>query len=253
MGDLQQKNLRILSRDAIKYIAAAAMLLNHIANVFMKPGTLWFEVFCDIGYLTAPVMCYFLVEGYQFTRSKKKYAQRLFAFAVLSQFPFYLAMGQIFSQEVGADFCGLNMLFTLLICFGILWTREQVKNIFLRYSIIGILILCSTVCDWAVLAPVYVLLFVRAGKSESRKRKAFAIAAVLFGGLYFLGGVGTIPLSLNLLLSAGNLMGPALAGILILFFYNGQKAKRGAGFSKWFFYVFYPVHLLVLGIIRVCL
>ena len=81
-----------MNRDTIKYIAMFTMLLNHIANVFLTPGTLLFEVFVDVGYFTAITMCYFLVEGYGYTHSKEKYGKRLFLFAVLSQVPFNLAL-----------------------------------------------------------------------------------------------------------------------------------------------------------------
>ena len=51
----------MLNRDTIKYLAILAMLLNHIANLFLTPGTLFCEIFLDIGYFTAITMCYFLV------------------------------------------------------------------------------------------------------------------------------------------------------------------------------------------------
>ena len=71
-----------LNRDQIKYIAVFTMLLNHVANIFLQPGTFACEALKDIGYFTAPVMCWFLVEGYRYTRSVKKYAGRLLIFAV---------------------------------------------------------------------------------------------------------------------------------------------------------------------------
>ena len=51
-----------LNRDQIKYIAVFTMLLNHVANIFLQPGTFACEALKDIGYFTAPVMCWFLVE-----------------------------------------------------------------------------------------------------------------------------------------------------------------------------------------------
>ena len=47
--------------------------------------------------------------------------------------------------------------------------------------------------------------------------------------------------------------GPALAAIAICCFYNGQRATRGRTAAKWFFYIFYPAHLAVLGVIRIIL
>ena len=71
---------KILNRDAIKYIAMFLMLLNHISTIFMKSGKLWSELFIDLGYFTAIVMCYFLVEGYQYTHSKKELCNQIVNF-----------------------------------------------------------------------------------------------------------------------------------------------------------------------------
>ena len=105
-----------MSRDTIKYIAMLTMLINHIANVFLPAG-MWYTNLClYIGYFTAVTMCYFLVEGYGYTRSKRKYAGRLLGFAVLAQLPYQLA----FPENGIAGFVQFNMLFTLLLCFLVL-------------------------------------------------------------------------------------------------------------------------------------
>ena len=44
--------------------------------------------------------------------------------------------------------------------------------------------------------------------------------------------------------------GIAASAIVILFCYNGKRARRGRTFSKWFFYIFYPGHLLVLYLLK---
>ena len=41
-----------------------------------------------------------------------------------------------------------------------------------------------------------------------------------------------------------------LAGLVIVYLYNGEKGSSGSGFSRWFFYIFYPAHLLLLGVMR---
>ncbi len=241
---------QILNRDTIKYIAMLTMLLNHIANVFLEPGTILSTIFLDLGYFTAPVMCYFLVEGYHYTRSKRKYAQRLALFALLSEIPFCLAFSQVYTGARILSFCGFNMIFTLLLCFGILYVREQMPDGFRKSLSMVLLFFLSLFSDWAVLAPLFTLLFARAGKDKRKIKNAFVIVAVVFAVLNFQYS-GRILLDLvQALLSA---CGIVLAGIVIVYLYNGKRMERGKTFSKWFFYLFYPVHLLILGVIRIAL
>lgn len=134
---------RILNRDIIKYIAMITMLLNHISTVFMEPGTFLAEVFLDIGYFTAITMCYFLVEGFHHTRSRKKYGQRLAVFALISEIPYCLA----FTEQGVIEFYGLNMIFTLLLCFWILCAMENIPAGPVRNILIALLIFLSLFCD----------------------------------------------------------------------------------------------------------
>ena len=59
-----KENYRILNRDAIKYIAAFTMLLNHVALIWMRPESVVANIFENIGYFTAITTCYFLVEDF---------------------------------------------------------------------------------------------------------------------------------------------------------------------------------------------
>lgn len=241
-------NCKILNRDAIKYIAMLTMLLNHISTIFMKSGNFLSELFLDIGYFTAITMCYFLVEGFQHTHSKKNYAIRLTAFALVSEIPYCLA----FTQNEVLKLQTLNMLFTLLICFFILIVIEKVSNKFLKViSILGLTLL-SLFCDWALLAPIFTLLFVWSSGSRNKLKCTFVISAVLFGLFNFAGGIGRFAMAANIVYALGSMSGIALAAIVITYFYNGKRMEKGKTFSKWFFYLFYPLHLLILGLIRIC-
>ena len=164
-----------MSRDSIKMLAMLTMLLNHIANALLPAGAPLTNLFLCIGYFTAVTMCYFLVEGYGYTHSKRRYAGRLLGFAVLAQLPYQLA----FPENGMAGFVQFNMLFTLLLCFLILLVQEKVSDPILRGAAIVLLICASLFCDWALLAPVFTLLFSWAGASRPRKKLAFVIAALL--------------------------------------------------------------------------
>ena len=276
-----------MTRDTIKYIAMFTMLLNHIANIFLEPGTLLFEVLVDVGYFTAITMCYFLVEGYGYTRSKEKYGKRLLLFAALSQLPFNLA----FTENGVLEFTGMNMIFTLFLCFLILYVREKMSAGGSRNLCICVLVLASFRSDWALLAPLFTLGFaeakavgvpagrtavtqerrtdVKAVKQSEREQRggisnqevsrrkalwtAFGKAMLIFWLLNFMEDYGNMALGSCLLRSAGATMGILLSAICIIYFYNGKRAQKGQKFAKWFFYIFYPAHLLVLGVLRIVL
>ncbi len=240
-------NMRILNRDVIKYMAIAAMLLNHIAFIFLEPGTAAKEVLTDIGYFTGITMCWFLVEGYRYTRSRRRYAQRLFLFALLSQIPYCLA----FTKQGVLEFAGFNMIFTLFICFVIVHVMTQWADRPWSGLLVLALVFSTTYSDWGILGPVITVLFARAGTSQYEMKRAWVRSVCLFGLVNFLEFIRADGIGISALRSLGSMVAPALAGICILCLYNGKRAPRGSVFSKWFFYVFYPGHLLVLGIIRI--
>lgn len=234
---------KTLTRDAIKGIAMVTMLLNHISQIFMTSGTFWAEVFLNLGWFTLITMCYFLVEGYGYTRDKRRYALRLGVFAVISQPAYILA----FPEE---GWYKLNILFTLLLCFGLLAVQEKIAQRAPRIAVTVMILAVSLVCDWALLAPAFTLLFAWAVGDALKRKRAFLVATLLFGATNLLGGVGRFTFAVNLGYALAAMSGMVLAAIIICCFYNGQRAKRGRTVAKWFFYIFYPAHLLVLGVFR---
>lgn len=232
-----------LNRDAIKGIAMGTMLLNHISQIFMTSGTFWAELFLDVGWFTLITMCYFLVEGYGYTHNKRRYAWRLGVFAVLSQPAYILA----FPEE---GWYKLNILFTLLLCFFLLAAREKIPQRGLRIAATVVIFAISLLCDWALLAPAFTLLFAWAGRDTHKRTQAFVCAILLFGALNLLGGIGRFTAAVNLGYALAAMSGTVLSAIAICGFYNGKRATHGRTFAKWFFYIFYPAHLLVLGVIR---
>lgn len=242
-----------LNRDTIKYIAIITMTLNHIGYIFLKPGSLPATALIDIGYFTAPVMCFFLVEGYRYTRSRKRYGLRLALFALLSEIPYCLAFSKAYTEVDTIAFCGFNMIFTLFLCFLVLLVRDHVRSGTVKTVVIVLLFILSTGSDWGVLAPAFTLLFAWAEGSEKKLKKSFWIAAGLFILSRFYIGADLLSTVFIFLYSLGGAIGVLIAGFVIVYLYNGKRTEKGRQFSKWFFYFFYPVHLLILGLIRLSL
>lgn len=242
----QTGRMQVLNRDMIKYIAMVTMLLNHIAHVFLVRGTVIYEVFEDVGYFTAPVMCYFLVEGYAYTRSKVRYGLRLLLFTLLSQIPFYLALRM--SVE-GLPFT-CNMFYTLFCSFLVLAAREKIKNPMWRSAVCVGLVFATIIGDWQIFAAL--LVYLLAENWGDRKKmmmnySAIALVYCLFITRNYMWEEYGMPASL--LHGLLGCLGIVAAGITVLFLYNGKRAKHGRQFSKWFFYLFYPAHLLILYLV----
>ena len=234
---------KILNRDIIKYIAIFAMTLSHIAESGIVPfaeGTkVLHELFIGIGNFAAVTMCYFLVEGYGYTKSRKQYGIRLFVFAVLSQISFYL----VFQNKT------LNVIFTLLCCFLILVVRERIFNVNLKWILIFVLVTATIYGDWPLIAPACTLMFAESKGNIRNMKLSYLAAFLMFTLIDLINELTkyTLPAAVPVSLLKG--IPILLSGMVVMYFYNGKRAEHGRTFSKWFFYLYYPVHLLIIGLL----
>ena len=231
-----------MNRNLIKFLAMFTMTLNHIAIVFMKTVSWQYNLFCGIGYFTGVVMISFLLDGYKYTRSRKKYFLRLFIFGVLSQFPYVFA----FTNNGGR----LNMMFSLCVCFVIIWALEELGSNVSKAVVIIISFILSFYCDWPLLAPVLTLLLYFGNKLPNKKPIFQGVFVVIFWLFQYLDGQGVYSVTTNLLYSMLNIVGVVMAFLVLNFCYSGKYKQNGKAFFKWFFYVFYPLHLMIIGIVE---
>lgn len=232
-----EKNYPILNRDQIKYLAVIFMTFNHIAHILMTSGTALYEFFEDIGYFTSITMCYFFVEGYFYTHSRKNYAKRLFVFALISEIPYVLAMG----------YFQLNVMFTFLICLCILTVLDSRLNKLSKLLLVLGLILLSALCDCAFILPIAAVLF-RFGRGDKKKQALAWIAmCIIFFALNVPGYYDTANKLGYALLHGFYAVIPWIASaVIIMIFYSGKKSEKHPFLNKWLFYVYYPLHLLIL-------
>ena len=131
---------RGFSGNTLKLIAIAAMFIDHVAWAFVPTESPLALVMHLIGRTTAPIMCFFVAEGYYHTHDLRRYMLRLGGFALLSYVPFLVfeAGGM---PGVG-NLLQLNVLFTLLLGLCALWVEDHVENGLLRgAALVGLCIL----------------------------------------------------------------------------------------------------------------
>lgn len=234
-----------LNRNQLKYLVIITMLIDHIAWAFVPTASVLGQVMHFIGRLTGPTMAFFVAEGYRYTRDVKKYSLRLGVFALLSWFPYvYFEYGTlpivIQNGAVVAFHPQFGVIYTLLLGLLAIWLWDKGKCSY-TLKLLGVFGLCmlSVFGDWPIFNVLYCMFFYIYRDNPKAKWTAFCwITAVccmfvLFAKPWWAG-----------LFQFGIFMVP----LFIQFCYNGESGSKKA-FHKWFFYVFYPVHLLVLGVL----
>jgi len=229
--------MKNLNRNILKYIAIIAMLMDHTAMSFCTQTPWLYFVLRFAGRLTAPIMSFFIVEGFIYTRSQYKYGLRLGIFALISQFAYtYFNEGSIFTIALLTDW---NVIFTLFIGYCVLLVYEKEFHAVVKWIIIVALCAVSCLGDWMIIVPLWIL-FLYMYKDNRKKRFVF------FSILTAIEVLSCIPF----IISHGELWQVGILFVIpLLLMYNGQPGNNKP-FFKWVFYAFYPLHLLVIGFIR---
>ena len=230
------EKFQILDGGTLKLIACISMLIDHAAvcllqNMILIPSApLWslgtdnlyklYLILRVVGRIAFPIYAFLLVEGFTHTKDRKKYALRLLIFAIISEIPFDLC---IFNKMIYLRHN--NAFFTLLLGLLALWTWEQFKNrLFIQLPVCALLICTArffhTDYGWRGVLLIFILYMLRTWRIPQ-------IA------------VGLIPMVRKL--------PSVLLGYIPLLFYNGNRGKQ----RKYFFYAFYPAHLLLLYLLYV--
>ena len=225
--------------NQIKYLAVISMLCDHIAYAFLPSSSTIYMAMRMFGRIAAPSMCFVLAQGFIHTSNRKKYFIRLFVFALISQLPFsYFGFGS-YTGPMG------NVIFTLACAFAIMAVIENINKIGRIPAIVAIVLLLflSMLSDWLVFAPMFTLSIYLNRNSKDRQALGYLIVSLISfaAGTYFA-------------IKNGQIwqyqfwqLGTVLV-IPIIYAYNGKPGSKAA-FNKWFFYIFYPAHLMILGIL----
>ncbi len=222
-----------MTNTQLKVIAIVTMFIDHMGAVLFPE----IMIFRMIGRLAFPIFAFLLVEGYFHTRDVKKYLVRLGLFAIIAEVPFDLAF---FYQPFAWEH--QNIFFTLFLALIAIWVFDTMKdkNIFVAWGSLFLICLISALMgtDYDILGVITMFFFYY--HRDDRKRALFSVAALHI--VYGILGTGIIQGEFYI---RGAIQSLAAVSMLLIVRYNGEKGKS----LKYFFYAFYPVHLLLLALI----
>ena len=280
-SDITPSNKFEITGATLKWIAIITMLIDHIGAAILEPyaemqmmtsgaSSLWTldMLLRGIGRLAFPIFIFLMVEGFYYTHNRKKYFFRMVLFSLISEIPFDMAFQRTLSMDGSQkiplmDFSGQNVFFTLTLGFLAIWLTDNIlsltekKNsdgvidseystegtsekkssfLFVLLQIIGIFAVVVCCCFAAE--------YMETDYDSIGVLAMFACYLVKKkGGNYVL--MMLAPIVILIFMSSSE--ATALVNLIFVFFYHG---KKGRNINKWFFYFFYPVHLLILGIIQ---
>lgn len=221
-----------LDTDFLKLIAILSMLLDHIGAVFFPehPAFRW------VGRLAFPIFCYCMTVGLLYTRDIKRYLGRLGLFALISQ-PCYILATHPWDWQT--EWMNWNIFFTLFLSLLAMWGFQM-----RRWWLFAAAFLCVSLFnfDYSGNGILLMLIFFLC-----RERPG------LGAGLYILFWLPALwsgsPEDPRALLAAGHAVDWTAFALLAAPFIV-LPARTGIRVPKWFFYAFYPAHLLTIGVIR---
>lgn len=216
-----------LTGNQLKIIAMLAMTCDHVGLQLLPQ----FAVLRIIGRLALPIYAYMIAEGCRYTHSRRKYLMRLAGLALVCQVVYFVAMDSLYQ-------CIL-VTFSLSVC--LICTidnarkRRDALSVFLAFgSLLGICFVCLLLPEllpqtdfdvdygiWGVLLPVLIYY----GNTKRQKVVLLTAGLVLLAVTY------------------GGSQWWALAAVPLLMLYNDQRGKCHMGML---FYLYYPLHLVII-------
>lgn len=227
----QQETYRMggINGAALKWLAIITMTIDHVGVGLIGPyNRLSVGYFSEmylytrlIGRLAFPIFVFLIVQGYQHTSNLRKYLIQLLTFAFISEVPFdRMSSGQLVNMN------HQNIFFTLFLGVAGLTAWEYLEkkgqSIIQFLQLVLVIILAERLnVDYGW----YGILFIF-GVGILRDNK---INQTLFG----------VVMGFTQMLTAS-------LSFLPIWYYNGERGKQ----NKWFFYLYYPVHLFIIYLIR---
>ncbi|GBU28237.1 conjugal transfer protein TraX [Treponema sp. R8-4-B8] len=237
--ELSKENVKTgLTSNALKLIAIITMTTAHSAIIFYSRYSYDIvPLFMNgIGRLTAPIMMFLIVEGYHHTRNLKKYILRLFILAIISHFAYAFC----FDKHFNSVFDQTSVIWAYMLGLIALAIRESDKlKTWQKHLILFPVLWAAFPADWSTPAAFAIIYMGLNYGNFKRQMISLIICIAVYAIIY--------AIFLNFVYGLMQML--IVLAIPLLYQYNGQRGTWKG--MKWFFYIYYPLHLTILGLIRV--
>ena len=240
------KKIRVFNAFELKLLAMALMLCDHMWATVI-PGAQWLT---NIGRLAFPIFAFQIVEGYFHTHDFKTYLGRMFLFALISEIPFNLMHGGAFYPFAQ------NVMFTFVLALLMLrlldWAKT--KRAWVFWVMLPVVFILSMVLGFATFVDYYGfgILMVVVFYLAQGKPWGFLLELV---GMYIINvemmGGQTFPVELFGTVFDVSQQGLAMLALIPIWLYNGKQGPHSKAI-QYACYAFYPVHILVLSLLALC-
>lgn len=235
-----------LSSNVLKAIAMTAMTIDHFTAVIFPsyPKSIVILLLHTIGRLAAPIFWFFIAEGYYHTHSFKNYFKRILIFTVISHFAYNFAFGIPFIPFQTSVFNQTSIY--LGFAMALLVLRIQDMDIpalkpWIKTILTAICYLAAFPADWSTPGTLVIVSNSNNRGNFKKQMTNMLLYIAIYALVYFL-FVDKV---------YGLLQLTVAFSIPLLKMYNGKRGKMKA--MKWIFYFYYPLHLILCGILRILL
>lgn len=237
--------MKKLNAFQIKIFALVLMLMDHLYFAFPKVFPLWFH---PLSRVVSPIFAFLLVEGFFHTRNRFKYNVRLFGWAI-----FMMLGNKVLSIALGSKnvHVGNNIFMTLAVGFTIIHIIEFSKKkegigkvllIILSVIIMGLGFVTTE--GGNIVLPFILITYLFRGNIKKSTISYTILSIVLLWISYTT--YPTLSETINMLMFNSDFLFILVIPFIIL--YNGERGPNNK-FTKYLFYIFYPLHLWLLAII----
>lgn len=240
---------KLLDSNMIKIIAIIAMTIDHITWMIYPgyPKGIFPIILHIIGRITCPIMCFFIAEGYYYTKDINKYTKRLFVFAFISHFAYVFASVDFMDWKSFIPFYYGSALNQTSVMWSLAWglvmlrvvNSKKIKSNMMKVLLIVLICLISFPGDWSCVASLCILAF-GTNRGNLKKQTLWMMFYVaIYTTVYFF-AIDKI---------YGVLQMAVILSVPIIRMYNGKRGnnQRINDIMKWLFYIYYPLHLFIIG------